>query len=81
MSEHTDTPQARFDRAYITSSEICNRLGVTRPAIHFRRKSGLLPDAIQVYGQQLLIWERAAIEPYLVEWEISLRAKRDVAAS
>ena len=74
------TAQQRFEQNYITSSEICNLLGVTRPAIHFRRKAGLLPEAIQVYGQQLLIWEREQIKPFLVEWDLSLKAKRGLTA-
>lgn len=77
MSENTDTAQQRFDRRYITSSEIVTRLTTSRPAIHFRRKAGLLPDAIAVHGNQLLIWERDAIEPHLVEWEKSLSERRE----
>lgn len=76
MDEMQTNPQQDFDRDYITSSEICNELGVTRPAIHFRRKAGLLPGAIQVYGQQLLIWKRADIQPWLDEWKTSIQAKR-----
>lgn len=73
---HLTSAQERFDAAYITSSEIAKRLNVTRPAIHFRRKANLLPDPISVYGQQLLIWERVEIEPWLVKWEAQLNAKR-----
>ena len=68
--------QERFDRMYITSSEIAQRLDVTRPAIHFRRKSGLLPNAISVPGNQLFIWERDPIEPYLAKWAEQLKAKK-----
>lgn len=68
--------QQRFDAAYITSSEIAKRLNVTRPAIHFRRKAGLLPDAITVPGNQLFIWERQKIEPYLLKWEEQIQSKR-----
>lgn len=69
--------QARFDSMYITSTEIGQRLNVTRPAIHFRRRDGLLPDAIQVSGNQLYIWERSKIEPHLQRWEEQLKAKRE----
>ena len=68
--------QDRFDRMYITSSEIGKRLGVTRPAIHLRRKAGLLPNAIAVQDKQLFIWEREGIEPHLVQWETQLSSKR-----
>jgi len=69
--------QQRFDRTYITSSEIAQRLGVTRPAIHFRRKAGLLPNAITVPGNQLSLWERDQIEPYLRQWEEQIKAKQN----
>lgn len=68
--------QDRFNQTYITSSEVGRRLGVTRPAIHFRRKAGLLPNAIAVQDSQLFIWERDAIEPYLKKWEEHLQSKR-----
>mgnify|MGYP002737180392 CR=1 FL=1 len=68
--------QKRFDEMYITSSEIAQRLEVTRPAIHFRRKHGLLPCAISVPGNQLFIWERSFIEPHLRKWEEQLNSKR-----
>lgn len=68
--------QQRFDTLYITSSEIAKRLEVTRPAIHFRRKSGDLPDAISVSGGSLTVWERDKIEPFLRKWEQELQSKR-----
>ncbi len=61
--------QKRFDETYITSTEICERMKVSRPAVHFRRKNGHLPNAIRVYGQSLFVWDRQQIEPKLVEWE------------
>lgn len=68
--------QERFDQTYITSSEVGKRLGVTRPAIHFRRKAGLLPNAIAVQDNQLFIWERDSIEKHLKQWEDQLQSKR-----
>lgn len=73
--------QERFDKAYITSTEIGQRLQVTRPAIHFRRKAGLLPGAIRVSDNQLFIWERDKIEPHLLEWEQQQNSKRPVTTS
>ena len=75
--EHSEyIAQQDFDEAYITSSEIADRLSVTRPAIHFRRKAGLLPCAITVPGNTLTIWERESIEPHLRKWEEQLQSKR-----
>lgn len=68
--------QKEFDEKYISSTEIARRVGVTRPAMHFRRKAGDLPGAIDVAGQ-LFLWERDAIEPHIVRWEMSLKAKRE----
>lgn len=73
----TSVAQQKFDEAYITSTEICQTLKVSRPAIHFRRKSGRLPDPINVFGQQLLIWEREQIQPYLKQWNNELTDRRD----
>lgn len=75
----SSTAQERFDEKYITSSEIVKRLNISRPAVYFRRKQGLLPDSITILGQQLVIWERKQIEPYLLQWETHLnnyRAKK-----
>lgn len=69
--------QQKFDQLYVSSSEICKRLNVTRPAIHFRRKQGELPGAISIFGQQLFIWERDTIEPYLLKWEQQLAERRN----
>lgn len=77
--ENATLSQRAFDVMYITSSEIRERLGVQRPAMHFRRAKGKLPGAIEVYGQQLLIWERAAIEPHLQEWEREIKARSGAA--
>lgn len=70
------TAQEEFDKKYITSTEICENLEITRPAIHFRRKAGKLPDCIKVHGQQLLIWERDKITPFLKEWEYAISSSR-----
>ena len=67
--------QDRFSRTYITSSEIVRRLGVTRPALHFRKKAGKLPNAITVEGGQLSLWEREQIEPHLQQWEEEIRKR------
>ena len=72
--------QDKFDKTYITSSEIANRLNVTRPAIYFRHRNGHLPNAISVQGNQLTIWERDAIEPHLKKWEAELNSKRAASA-
>lgn len=76
MSEQRVTAQEEFDAAYITSSEICKQLHITRATIVMGRKRGLLPDPIVVNGAQIYIWKRDVVTPYLNAWKISLQARR-----
>lgn len=69
------TGQEEFDTIYITSSEICKALRVTRAAVVNARKRGLLPDPI-VVNDQILIWKRNRVKPYLEAWDISLQSRR-----
>lgn len=70
------TAQQEFDSAYITSSEICRELGITRATIVQGRDRGLLPDPVVVNDGQLVIWKRDAVRPYLDAWKLNLRARR-----
>lgn len=73
--------QARFDERYITSSEICELMNVTRASVLLARRRGVLPDPIKVQGSVLFIWERtpefmAAFDA----WKTTLEARRRVNA-
>lgn len=70
------TAQEEFDEIYITSSEICRRLNVTRATLVHRRRQGLLPDPISVNDAQIQLWKRKAVLPYLNDWEQKLVARR-----
>jgi len=70
--------QTDFDRKYITTTEICKRLNVSRSTVHIARATGKLPHPIDVQGQ-LFIWERVTVEPYLAAWKIVLDVRRGVA--
>jgi predicted DNA-binding transcriptional regulator AlpA len=74
-----DNAQIRFDKAYITSGEICDRLGLCRTSVLQAKKRGTLPDSVMV-GGTMLIWERAKVEPYLDAWSLILRTRRATAA-
>lgn len=76
-----ETAQQRFDRVYITSSELCRTLRVTRPAIMQARRRRLLPDPIAVNGASLYVWERAHLQPYVDAWRIVLNARRSNAGA
>lgn len=71
-----ETAQQRFSRIYITSSEICERMEVSRPTVLNARKRGILPDEIEIGDGVVYIWERDTIEPYLSAWALSLAARR-----
>lgn len=73
---NTDTSQWRFDGKYVTSSEICKRLGVSRAAMTAARRRGMLPDPVSLNGTQIYLWEREVVQPYLEAWELTLKARR-----
>lgn len=75
-TEKPETPQERFDRLYITSSEICRRADVTRTSVFQAKRRGLLPEPIAVNGSSLYIWERATAEPMLQAWLTVLGVRR-----
>lgn len=71
--------QLDFDRRYITSSEIIAKLGVTRTSILFARRTGKLPDPIDIQGK-IFIWERSKVQHYLDAWKTILDARRGASA-
>ena len=73
------TPQEKFDEMYITATEICREMGVSRAGILYARKKGYLPQPISINNDQIYIWERAPLQEYLNAWRIILNTKRGVA--
>lgn len=61
------TAQIEFDRTYITTSEIIQRLGVSKMAVCQAKQKGILPNSIEL--PNLTIWKRKDIEPYIKDWE------------
>lgn len=78
MTTPTDA-QREFDERYITTSEIMTRLDVTRTTILAARRSGKLPDPIDIQGK-IFVWERAKVTPYLDAWKVVLDARRGAIA-
>lgn len=70
--EEVNTPQKVFDNNYITSSEICEELKVSRTSIANARKTGTLPNSIAVNGLHIFIWERAQVRPFIDAWKEQL---------
>ena len=71
-----ENAQLRFDKNYITSVEIMQRLSVSRSAILYARKTGKLPGAVEVQPGVLYIWEREKVEPFIQAWKVMLDARR-----
>ncbi len=61
------TNQEQFDKMYVTSSEICRRVGVTRAAVIQARAKNFLPEPIILEGT-LSLWKREDVEGQIVLW-------------
>lgn len=61
--------QQEFDERYVSSTELCRILGVSRSSLVNRRAAGHLPGAIEVRSSDgkimQLFWERIAVAPYV----------------
>ena len=79
MTSNTNDAQREFNERYITSSEIMEKLGVTRTTILLARRTGKLPDPIDIQGK-IFVWERDKVSPYLDAWKIVLDARRGATA-
>ncbi len=72
MSEKTISPhQSEFNRRYITSSEICFRLAISRSSITSAIRRGKLPEPIRIGEAQASLWVRDEVEPIVTEWKAS----------
>lgn len=68
--------QEKFDRDYISSSEICQSLDISRSALVAARRRGILPEPITIQGSLVFFWERDEVIPNLMKWRFNLQAKR-----
>jgi hypothetical protein len=71
------TPLDRFNKLYITSTEICAELKTSRAAIAIWKTTNKLPDAIDISGSAT-IWEREKIAPYIKEIHLALNKRRKI---
>lgn len=74
--------QQEFDDKYISSTEICQQVGIHRTTVLLAIKTGLLPTPIVIRRPNgdplILMWERAIAAPILAEWRAT-RAQRNAA--
>lgn len=68
--------QQSFDEIYISSTEICRDFQVSRAAILYARKRGILPEPITIAGVKAQLWKRAAVMENLNAWKIALKSRR-----
>lgn len=72
------SPQEEFDAKYITSTEICRDLGVTRASVSNARDRGALPEPVRIgrAHSHVMIWLREEAAPHIERWRSELQAKR-----
>lgn len=72
--------QKEFDSKYITSKEVIDFVGVTRPALFAARSKGYLPGAISTADGKVFFWDREYIMPHLILWRASIRRRNGESA-
>lgn len=74
--------QLEFDNKYISSTEVCQQLGIHRTTVLLAIKTQRLPPPICLNRPngtpQILLWERAPLQPILADWAAN-RAQRATA--
>lgn len=73
--------QEVFDRTFISSTEICQRLGIARSTLLNGSRTGKLPEAIVISrgsgeGAHIMLWERSAAEPMMEEWGKAIASRK-----
>lgn len=78
MDSADKTAQQVFDETYISASEICRTLDITRGAVTNAQKRKLLPAPIKLEqgGGYLCLWLRAQVQPTLEAWELMLYSRK-----
>lgn len=66
--------QKEFDKNYITSTEIAEEVGVSRPSVLNARRRGVLPDPISVGDDRIYIWDRQRARPHIDNWKMQREA-------
>lgn len=72
--------QAQFDETYISSTEICQTLGVNRSTVFNGVRAGKLPEGIIVRrangGAHVMLWLRREAEPMMNEWAKAIASRK-----
>lgn len=73
--------QEHFDRTFISSTEICQRLGIARSTLFNGIRAGKLPEAITILTAtgdraHIMLWERVHAEPMMEQWGKAIEARK-----
>lgn len=75
--------QRDFDAKYVSSTELCRDLGVTRSTIVNARRRGVLPPPVQISrpdgSPHVMLWLREVVAPHLEKWRAELAERRPAA--
>jgi hypothetical protein len=67
------TAQAEFDQKYVSSTELCRTLGVTRATLMNGRQRGALPEPVRIPRPDgrahVMLWLRDEVGPYIARWQ------------
>lgn len=73
------TAQEEFDAKYVSSTELCRDLGVSRMAVMKARGRGALPEPVRVTrpdgSSHIMLWDRKELEPHLAKWRAELEGR------
>lgn len=73
-NEANDASVAAFHAKYMTTTDVCDFLGISRVSVHQARKNGRIPDGIPL-NNHVTLWERALIMPHLQAWKEYIDAR------
>lgn len=79
MSTVAQQAQQNFQDRYISSTEICKYLNITRPALLQGRRRKQLPEPIVPQGANVCLWEREQVWPIIEQWRQELDSRRQAA--
>jgi hypothetical protein len=75
--------QEEFDEKYISSTELCRELNVTRATLVNGRRRGALPEPVRINrpngDPHVMLWLRDEVAPYVSAWKVELEAARAAA--
>lgn len=79
------SPQEEFNAKYVTSTELCQELGISRSSLANRRTAGGLPGAIDVPRPDgtahVVLWLRDQVAPHVEAYRAQLAQRRGGAAA